>query len=172
MNMFANRDAVEWFLETIWPVIKHAIPSARFYCIGQRPSARVLAAAAADSSIEATGFVQDVRPWVARATVYVVPLRVGGGTRLKMVDAMAQGKAIVATHLGAEGIDGQNGEHFVLADSPEDFAAATIALLREPSAAARLGDAARARAEERYSWPVLADQLAMHYARVIERSPQ
>jgi glycosyltransferase involved in cell wall biosynthesis len=172
MNMFANRDAVEWFLDRVWPLIKQEIPDARFCAIGQRPSARVLDAATADPSIEAPGFVDDVRPWVARAGVYVVPLRVGGGTRLKMVDAMAQGKAIVATTVGAEGIDGENGVHFVLADEPTAFANATVRLLRDRVVAARLGAAARARAEERYSWPVLGEQLAANYRHVIEHARQ
>jgi sugar transferase (PEP-CTERM/EpsH1 system associated) len=172
MNMFANRDAVEWFLDSVWPLIKREIPDARFYAIGQRPSARVLDAAAADLSIEAPGFVEDVRPWVARAGVYVIPLRVGGGTRLKMVDAMAQGKAMVATTVGAEGIDGEDGVHFVLADEPEAFANSTVRLLRDRGAAVRLGAAARARAEERYSWSALGQQLAANYSRVIEHARQ
>lgn len=172
MNMFANRDAVEWFLDAIWPRIKAAVPDVRFHAIGQRPSPRVLEAAAKDSAIVAPGFVDDVRPYVARSAVYVVPLRVGGGTRLKMVDAMAQGKAIVATTVGAEGIDGENGKHFVLADEPQAFADQVIRLLRDAGARAQLGAAARQRAEQRYAWPILGDQLAGHYARVIEERAQ
>lgn len=170
MNMFANRDAVEWFLESIWPRINAAVPEVRFYAIGQRPSARILAAAAADPAIEAPGFVDDVRPWVAKSAVYVVPLRVGGGTRLKMVDAMAQGKPIVATTVGAEGIDGENGKHFLLADDPESFARTVIDLLRDPARRGQLAASARERAEQRYAWPILSDDLAGHYARVIEET--
>jgi sugar transferase (PEP-CTERM/EpsH1 system associated) len=170
MNMFANRDAVEWFLDSIWPRIKAAVPGARFLAVGSRPSPRVLEAAAADPAVEAPGFVDDVRPWVARAAVYVVPLRVGGGTRLKMVDAMAQGKAIVATSLGAEGIDGKHGEQFILADEPESFANAVIDLLRDTDARRRLGAAARLRAEQRYAWPILGAHLSELYHQVVEES--
>lgn len=166
MNMFANRDAVEWFLDAIWPRIKAAVPAVRFFAVGQRPSARVLQAVASDPSIEAPGFVDDVRPWVAKSAVYVVPLRVGGGTRLKMVDAMAQGKAIVATSLGAEGIDGENGRHFLLADEPEQFAQTVVRLLGDAEERRRLGRAARERAEQRYAWPILGQQLAAHYEEV------
>lgn len=166
MNMFANRDAVEWFLDQIWPRIKAAVPGARFFAVGQNPSAEVLQAVAADPAIEAPGFVDDVRPWVARSAIYVVPLRVGGGTRLKMVDAMAQGKAIVATTLGAEGIDGKHGEHFVLADQPGEFADAVIRLLSDTAERRRLGRAARERAEQRYGWPMLGAQLAALYEEV------
>lgn len=168
MNMFANRDAVDWFLDAIWPRIKAELPEARFFAIGQRPSEKLLAQAARDSTVEAPGFVDDVRPWVARTGVYVVPLRVGGGTRLKMVDAMAQGKAIVATTLGAEGIAGEAGRHFVLADDPAEFAAQTVRLLRDEQARRTLGAAARERAEQEYAWPILGARLAGEYARVIE----
>jgi polysaccharide biosynthesis protein PslH len=167
MQMFANRDAVDWFLEAIWPKLKAAVPGIKFLAVGQRPSAKVLAASALDPDIEAPGFVPDVRTWVARAAVYVVPLRVGGGTRLKMVDAMAQGKAIVATTVGAEGIEGDNGRHFLLEDSPDAFAAATIRLLNDATARNQLGQAARARAEEVYAWPLLGAQLAGYYEQVI-----
>jgi sugar transferase (PEP-CTERM/EpsH1 system associated) len=167
MNMFANRDAVEWFLQAIWPTVKKAIPGVRFYAVGARPSKAVLDMATQDPSIEAPGFVPDVRTWVARAAVYVVPLRVGGGTRLKMVDAMAQGKAIVSTTVGAEGIDGQDGVHFVLADTPDAIAAQVIRLLADSTARERLGTAARKRAEERYAWPMLGKQLAAHYSKVV-----
>jgi glycosyltransferase involved in cell wall biosynthesis len=157
MNMFANRDAVDWFLEEIWPRILAAEPDTRFHAIGQNPSARLLAAARASDSVTAPGFVPDIRPWVAKSAVYVVPLRVGGGTRLKMVDAMAQGKAIVATSLGAEGIDGTPGVHFLVADTPEDFAAAVIGLLRDAPRRQALGGAARERASTHYAWPRLGE---------------
>jgi len=167
MNMFANRDAVEWFLEEMWPRIRSAVPDARFFAVGQRPSPRVLAAARANIGVEAPGHVDDVRPWVARAAVYVVPLRVGGGTRLKMVDAMAQGKAIVATSLGAEGIHGDDGLHFVVSNDAEHFAREVIRLMRDPAGRRALGKAARARVEQEYGWPLLAGRLAGLYSEVI-----
>jgi glycosyltransferase involved in cell wall biosynthesis len=167
MNMFANRDAVEWFIESIWPLIKAQLPDVRFLAIGQNPSPQVLRAAADDSSIEAPGFVDDIRPWVSRAAVYVVPLRVGGGTRLKVIDAMAQGKAIVSTSLGAEGIDGEADRHFILADEPEAFASAVVELLRNAAARERLGTAARALAVERYSWHLLGQRLVDAYDETV-----
>ena len=168
MNMFANRDGVEWFLDEIWPRIRRECPNARFFAVGQKPSQRVLDTAAGDASVEAPGFVPDIRPWVARASVYIVPLRVGGGTRLKMVDAMAQGKAIVATRIGAEGIRGDDGRHFLLADEPDRFAAQVIRLLRDATARRALGNAARDRVVQEYGWPMLAGRLASYYASVVE----
>jgi polysaccharide biosynthesis protein PslH len=172
MRMFANRDAVDWFLEEIWPRLKALVPETTFFAIGQRPTDKLLAAAARDPSVIAPGFVDDVRPWVARTGVYIVPLRVGGGTRLKIVDAMAQGKAIVTTTLGAEGIEGKDGEHFVLADDPAEFAAHTARLLRDPVERARLGTAARALAEETYAWRKLGTKLADEYRKVISAGLQ
>jgi glycosyltransferase involved in cell wall biosynthesis len=169
MNMFANRDAVEWFLDAIWPRIRAKVPNARFFAVGTKPSQKVLDAAKANIGVEAPGFVDDVRPWVARASVYVVPLRVGGGTRLKMVDAMSQGKAIVATPVGAEGIDGRDGEEFLLVADPDAFADTVVRLLGDNVERARLGRNARARAGSKYSWPILGRQLAAIYSSVVGR---
>jgi sugar transferase (PEP-CTERM/EpsH1 system associated) len=168
MNMFANRDAVEWFVDDVWPEVLRQVPQARFVAIGQRPSAKILAAAEAHASIEAPGHVPDVRPWVGPAAVYVVPMRVGGGTRLKVLDAMAQGKAMVATRLGAEGIEAEDGRHLLLADSAADFAARVVELLRDPARRLTLGTAARQRVEERYAWPVISRRLVEAYTVAIE----
>ena len=167
MNMFANRDAVEWFLDEVWPLVKGRVAGARFFAIGQRPSPRVLDAAAKDDCVIAPGHVADVRPWVEQAAVYVVPMRVGGGTRLKVLDAMAQGKAIVSTTLGAEGIDASNGSHFLLADDPQSFADAVVELIGRPDRRKSLGDAARACVESRYAWRILGQQLGAAYAGVV-----
>ena len=167
MNMFANRDAVEWFLDAVWPLIKARRPDTQFFAIGQRPSQRVLEAAKCDPSVLAPGHVADVRPWVQKAAVYVVPMRVGGGTRLKVVDAMAQGKAIVSTTLGTEGIDAAAGTHFLNADDPRSFADTVLGLLADPDKRRRLGDAARRQAEARYAWPILGQRLSEAYERVV-----
>jgi glycosyltransferase involved in cell wall biosynthesis len=163
MNMFANRDAVEWFLDDIWPSVRARVPDVRFVAIGQRPSPRLLEAAAADPSIEAPGHVPDVRPWVARAAVYVVPMRVGGGTRLKVLDAMAQRKALVCTSLGAEGIEADDGKHFMRADTAKEFSDRVVELLQNPGRRRELAAAARARVEERYAWPVIGRRLVDAY---------
>lgn len=103
-----------------------------------------------------------------RAAVYIVPLRVGGGTRLKVLDTMAQGKAIVSTTLGAEGIDVRHGEHIMLADDAQAFADRVVELLQRPDVRPRLGDAARSQAEAEYCWSVVGERLASVYARAIE----
>jgi len=168
MNMFANRDAVSYFIEQVWPRIRAAVPEARFYAVGQDPSAELRRAATPESGVIVTGYVDDVRPYVARSAVYVVPLRVGGGTRLKVVDAMAQGKAIVSTSIGCEGIDVTHGENIRIADDPATFAEQCVGLLRDPAARARLGAAARGLAERCYAWPAIGDRLQAAYEQATE----
>lgn len=167
MNMFANRDAVMSFVAEVWPAVSEAVPGVRFYAVGQDPPMELKALSDKDPCIVVTGYVDDIRPLVRKAAVYVVPLRVGGGTRLKVLDAMASGKAIVSTSIGAEGIDVVPGQHLLLADSPEGFAQATIALLRDHARRVALGQAARARVQEKYAWPVVGRQLLDAYDQAI-----
>jgi sugar transferase (PEP-CTERM/EpsH1 system associated) len=163
MNMFANRDAVLYFLERMWPLVKKTVPDVRFFAVGQDPPKELLDIAARDSQVVVTGYVSDVRPYVWDATVYVVPLRVGGGTRLKVLDAMAMGKAMVSTSIGCEGLDVKPDVHLLVADEPAEFAAKTIQLLREAAYRARLGRNARKLVEECYSWKIIGRQLVEAY---------
>lgn len=170
MNMFANRDAMEWFLQQVWPLIKRRTPEARMIIIGQQPSATVCRIAEMDSEVKVLGHVPDVRPWVAGAAVYVVPMRVGGGTRLKIVDAMAQGKAIVSTTLGMEGIEAVEGVQALIADSPSDFAGRVVELLESRKDRCLLGAAARRLAEERYAWHGIGQRLCEAYESVAQEN--
>jgi sugar transferase (PEP-CTERM/EpsH1 system associated) len=168
MNMFANRDAVMWFLENVWPMLKQEVPDLKFFAVGQDPPETLLALRDREPGIEVPGFVDDVRPWVARAAVYVVPLRVGGGTRLKVLDAMAQGKALVSTTVGCEGIRVTPGRHLQTADSPDAMAAQILRLLANPQERFDLGDRARQLVEEQYAWPRIAAKLLDAYQEVVE----
>jgi glycosyltransferase involved in cell wall biosynthesis len=103
--------------------------------------------------------VDDVRPYISEATIYVVPLRVGGGTRLKIFEALAMGKAVVSTGVGAEGLPLVSGEHFLQADTPGEFARAVVSLLRDPGRRKALGDAGRQIVAERYSWGRVAREF-------------
>jgi sugar transferase (PEP-CTERM/EpsH1 system associated) len=163
MNMFANRDAVLYFLKEIWPRITTEHLGVRFYAVGQDPPRELTALAAADPRIEVTGYVDDIRPFVRKAAVYVVPLRVGGGTRLKVLDAMACGKAIVSTSIGCEGIDVRAGEQLVIADSPDLFARTTLQLLGSADRRIALGESARRFVVGGYSWRSIADRLVDAY---------
>lgn len=164
MNMLANRDAVLHFVDAIWPSITAQVPGVRFFAVGQDPPVALLERARRDPRIVVTGKVPDIRPHVAQSAVYVVPLRVGGGTRLKVLDAMSSGKAIVSTSIGCEGIEVTPGEHLLVADTPAGFAETTVALLRNPDRRRALGAAARGLVEMKYSWPVVGDTLMAAYA--------
>lgn len=168
MNSFANSDAVLYFLDSIWPLIRAKVPNVRFYAVGQSPPSELCAFAKRDSQVIVTGYVPDIRPLVQRASVYVVPLRVGGGTRLKVLDAMAMGKAMVSTSIGCEGLDVQPDKHLQVADTPEEFAEKTVQLLQDQDRRRVLGRAARALVESRYSWQTIGSELLIAYRLAIQ----
>ena len=116
-----------------------------------------------------SGYVEDVRPVIAGSAVCVVPLRQGGGTRLKILEAMALGVPVVSTTKGAEGLDVVDGAHLLLADEPHDFAAATVRLMRDGALRARLAEQARARVEERYDWRAIGAGFASLVEEAVER---
>jgi glycosyltransferase involved in cell wall biosynthesis len=161
-----NVDAVIHFIEDIWPRIAEANPEARCKIIGARPPASLRALAG--PRVDLTGFVSDLRPHVAASAAVVVPLRLGGGTRLKIVEAMAMGKAIVSTTLGAEGIEAVPGRDLLIEDQPAPFANAVNRLLAEPGLATRIGESARQLAVERYTWSAAARALEDFYSRILE----
>lgn len=171
MSYAPNVDGIMYFLRDIWPKIAATHPQARCKIIGGSPPSSLLALAG--PQIEFTGFVPDLRPHLAGAAVVVVPLRLGGGTRLKVVEAMAMGKAIVSTTLGAEGIETVPERDITLRDDPESFAAAVGRFLADPRFAAQVGQRARRLAEDRYSWTGAAAELEQYYRLVLQqRSPQ
>ena len=163
MDFRPNVDAMTWFCESVWPRVRAGRPEARLAIVGRDPSPRVAALASAEQGILVTGAVADVRPWIARAGLVVVPLRVGGGTRLKVLEAMAMGKALVATRLGVEGLDLRAGQELVLADEAAPMAEAILALGRDAARRAALGAAARDRAEADYRWSVLVPRIEALY---------
>jgi polysaccharide biosynthesis protein PslH len=161
MGWFPNRDGVHWFLREVLPRIHAARPDVRFVLVGKADGLEVPAAVAAN--VEVTGFVPDLRPLVHEAAVYVVPLRAGSGTRLKVLEAMALGKAIVTTTVGSEGIDLPAGEAALYADDADSFAASVLSLLNDPVLRTHLGRAARRAAEQRYGWDAIGLELLDHY---------
>jgi sugar transferase (PEP-CTERM/EpsH1 system associated) len=163
MDFRPNVDAVLWFARQVLPRVREQAPEARFLIVGQRPHRR-LDELRADPAITLTGRVDDVRPYIARAAAYVAPLRIGGGTRLKLLEAMAMGKAIVSTRLGAEGYPVSDGQQLMLADAPDEFAAAVVDLLREPRRREALGQTARAFVERKYDWRAIVPIVEAAYA--------
>jgi polysaccharide biosynthesis protein PslH len=168
MSYMPNIDGATWFIQEIWPRIAEANPDARCKIIGGSPSPQLLALAG--PRIEFTGFVPDLRPHLAEAAAVIVPLRLGGGTRLKIVEAMAMGKAMVSTKLGAEGIDAARGRDILIEDQPDAFADAVIRLLAEPELAVRIGHSARQLSEARYAWSAAAKALEGFYREILDAS--
>lgn len=165
MDFRPNVDAVLWFCQEVLPLVQGKVPDVRFYIVGQSPHRRVLRLAD-DPAVTVTGYVDDVRPYIAGACVYVIPLRMGGGTRLKVLEAMAMGKAIVSTSLGCEGFEGLvPSRDLFVADPPEEFAQRVIELLSDASRRERLGQAARRFVEEQYDWRLIVPKLESVYAR-------
>lgn len=161
MGWFPNRDGVDWFLRDVFPRILARRPQARFVLVGKAEGFTVPDNVAANVTL--AGFVDDLRPHVHGASVYVVPLRAGSGTRLKVLEAMALGKAIVTTQVGSEGIALRHGDNALFADDPESFADAALALLDAPERAALMGRAARRLAEAEYGWDAIGAKLLRCY---------
>jgi glycosyltransferase involved in cell wall biosynthesis len=169
MDWLPNEDAMVYFIEQILPLIRNELPQASLKVVGRKPSRRLQELAARKPGVELTGWVEDVRPHVARGAVCVVPLRIGGGTRLKIFEAMAMGKAVVSTSIGAEGLPVQHSQDILLADDPAEFAHSVVSLLRNSSERKRLGVAARKLVEENYGWPKIARTFAAVLAQVVEK---
>lgn len=159
MDWFPNRDAIDWFVAEIWKVLLRAGVVERATIVGRHPTASLLRAAAADARLVATGFVDDVRPHVARAAIFICPMRVGGGTRLKILDALAMGRVLVSTALGVEGIPVVDGEHYLRAESPDDFARQIARVSADSALRDRLALAGRALVEREFGWRELGRRL-------------
>jgi glycosyltransferase involved in cell wall biosynthesis len=168
LSYFPNVDGVTYLVQEIWPRIVEMHQKVRLKIIGGQAPRSLLALAR--PGIELTGFVSDLRPHLAAAAAVVVPLRLGGGTRLKIVEAMAMGKAIVSTTLGVEGIEAVTGRDLFVEDQPAAFAHAVGRLLAEPNLAARIGQSARQLAVQRYAWSGAASALEGFYREVVEGS--
>jgi polysaccharide biosynthesis protein PslH len=159
MDWYPNRDAADFFIVSVLPHLRRLVPGVKFVVAGRDPSGSVAKQFARFSDVRFTGTVPDMRDEIARAVVCVVPLRIGSGTRLKILEAAAMAKPVVSTRLGAEGLDFEDGEEILLADDPGDFARAVAELLRNPDLRRALGQAARRRVEAQYGMAALRESL-------------
>jgi len=158
MDWYPNEDGVRWLIDAVLPTLRAQVPDVTVTVVGRRPSPRFSRMANAHG-VHVTGTVDDVRGYLARAAVCVVPLRVGGGTRLKIFEALAMGKATVATSVGAEGLPVSNGAELVVADGPQAFAREVAGLLTDPERRRSLGEAGRRLVEDRYAWSGVAREF-------------
>lgn len=168
MDWLPNEDAVCWFSENVFGRVRQQIPNVRLTIVGRSPGSAVRNLAELDSGIQVTGTVPDVRPYLERGAVFIVPLRIGGGTRLKIYEAMAMGIPMVSTTIGAEGLPVRNGEHLLIADTPEEQASAIARLLQNPSLASDLASNALKLVKEHGSW----DSVAKHFLDCCRDAPK
>jgi glycosyltransferase involved in cell wall biosynthesis len=166
MDWIANVDGVEFLMDAVWPFVSRARPRARCVIVGRSPPpALVERARARRLDWEFTGFVDDVRPFVHNAHVYVIPLRVGGGTRIKVYEAMAMGCPVVSTRIGVEGLPVEHGRHFLEADSAEAMATAVLSLLDDDARRNQLAQKAR-----QLVGNMSADRVAQAFEQICLRS--
>lgn len=170
MDWLPNDDSAVYFCKEILPLIWSVNKNVKFYVVGKSPSSQLKEIARKEQRIVLTGRVDDVRVYVAKSKVFVVPLRIGGGTRLKILEAMSMAKPVVSTSIGAEGIAYSEDENIVLADIPEIFAEKVLYLLKDNPGRVRLGDAGRKLVLEKYDWKIMGKKLNEIYSRIINAS--
>lgn len=156
MDWLPNEDALLHFAGDILPRVKEKVPGVRLTVVGRNPSRTLRQKLAEHPEIEVVGRVPDVRPYMDSHSVYVIPLRIGGGTRIKAYEALSMGKAMVSTSVGVEGLPVRHGEHLLIADGAPAFADAVVSLLGDAKRRAALGAAARAYVKERFGWSEVA----------------
>jgi len=170
IDAYANAEAARWLRREIWPRLRRGGHARRLSVVGRSPPPDVVEWGRTEPSVEVTGFVDDVRPWLGRSAVYLCPIRDGGGTRLKLLDAMAMGLAIVSHPMAIEGLEVEPGRHLLVAEDAEGLARASERLLVDTELAARLGRAARERAVERYSTRAIGARLVAAYEEALARA--
>jgi glycosyltransferase involved in cell wall biosynthesis len=166
MDWLPNEDAIQFFTREIMPLVRERLPQVKLTVVGRKPYASLLELSRRDSAIVVTGRVEDVRPYMERAAAYVVPIRIGGGTRLKIYEAMAMEKPVVSTTVGAEGLPLGDGDDLLLADTPRAFADAVVRVLTDEGLARALGAHAATTVREQFSW----DKVAGVFAGLCERA--
>jgi glycosyltransferase involved in cell wall biosynthesis len=158
-----NSDAVDFFIQKIWSLVKGKVPGATVDFAGGGPTQTLRDKASEDKSVQVLGFVPDIRPIVQRASVFIAPIRIGSGTKIKVLNAMAQGKPVVATTTAAEGIAVTPGENILIADDPKEFAEKIVYLLSHERLAREMGTRARELMERKYSWDVISHDIDRTY---------
>jgi len=171
MDYRPNVDAVLWFVEKVLPRVQAMIPGVHFVVVGQRPHRR-LDNLRSRPDITVTGFVPDIKPYITGADVYVAPLRMGSGTRFKLLESLMLGSAVVSTRIGAEGLSVEHGTHLLLADGADDFAAATIRLLRDETLRRELGKNGQQFVRNHYDWSAIVPAAEAGYEAAIAQRDQ
>ena len=165
----ANRDAVNFFLHQVYARIKAQVPEVNLKIVGGTDGV-ALSGFPIDDSVVFTGLLRDVRPVIAQSWLSVVPLRIGAGTRLKIIESMALGTPVVSTSKGAEGLDVKHNEHLLIADTPQAFADSVVRLLREPELRQRLKNRAYELVRQKYDWSVVIPRFSTMVEQIAQES--
>ena len=163
LSWYPNVQGIQYFAHAIWPLLKRQCPGIRWYLAGRSPAEPVIRIAKNDPDITLVPDPEDIRPWIWKGAVFICPIIDGGGTRLKILDALAMGKAVVTTTIGAEGLDVKPGEHLLVADQPEEFAHSVKQALNDAPLRQRLAACGRTLVEQLYSWQVITRHLEEAY---------
>ena len=164
LDWYPNAEAMEHFFEAIWPRLTRRLPDVQMLVVGRRPQKWLKDLGTSDRRIRVTGFVDDVRPYFRAATAYVCPIRIGGGTRLKILDALAMGMPLVGTTFACSGISVEHGRSVLLADDPDSFVDQVVRLLDDPVLRCELASSGRDLVVRKYSWDVVGRSLHSAYA--------
>jgi len=169
MDWMPNIDAVIWFAESVFPSIKKKFPEATFTIVGRNPTQAVRSLSERDSSIRVTGTVDDVRPYLSQAELMVVPLKAGGGTRIKIFEAMATGIPVVSTRIGAEGLSVTHDKEILLADTPEEILVAVERLFHSVELRQKIGRAGMELVRMRFGWAASVDIFEQYCYEVLKK---
>jgi len=168
MNWLPNIEAIEWFCKEILPLIKKKVQKIKLYIVGINPPNNIKGLA--NNNVIVTGFVEDVRKYIAKGQVFIVPLKTGSGMRIKILNALAMRKAIVSTSVGCEGIEVVDGENIYIADNKQQFAEKVIYLLKNDDERKRLGQEGIKLIKEKYQWEKIAEQIETEYMEIIKEN--
>ncbi len=163
LDWYPNGEAMAYFFDQIWPLLTRRLPDSRVVVVGRKPPKWLMQLGDSDRRVHVTGFVDDVRPYFREATAYICPIRVGGGTRLKILDALAMGMPLIGTTFACSGISVQDEKHVLLADTPEAFVNQVLRVLADPVLRANLASQGRDLVCQDYSWPVVGRSLLLAY---------
>jgi glycosyltransferase involved in cell wall biosynthesis len=166
-----NIDGIRWFIDEVYPLIREKRPEIVFDVIGARPPQDLVDLNQKGIGVNVTGYVEDPNPYLEQAGVMVVPVRAGGGMRVKILNALAQRLPIVSTTIGSEGIAVESGRHLLIADTPQNFAQATLRLLNDPDLANALGRNGRQLVQEVYDYRAACAPLDAIYSSMINKMP-
>ncbi len=169
MDWLPNEDAMIYFIESVLPRIQKEAPQTRLVIVGRKPTPAIQKLIEGRSDITLTGWVEDTRPYIAESAVFIVPIRIGGGTRMKIYEALAMGKAMVSTSVGAEGLPLEHGKHIFFADSEQDFACHTLQLLRDAGLRRKIGATAREYVYRNFRWERVAEVFENICRQVVEK---